>query len=183
MIAKRPVKVSLPMEEVFYTITRHPMTFRIKSGVDQDGRITARRCEVFWNGGAYADVGPRVAQKSGFTASGPYDIDNVSIDSYALYTNQPPAGALRGFGVPQLVWAYESHTVMMARALKIDPLEFRRRNITREGGRHATVTPLKDAPVEKVLEHVAARMNWTEPLPPPYPPPQAGEGQGGGAGE
>src|SRR5258708_3855756 len=53
---------------------------------------------------------------------------------------------------------------MMARALKIDPLEFRRRNITREGGTHATGTPLKDAPVEKVLEHVAARMNWSKPL-------------------
>jgi CO/xanthine dehydrogenase Mo-binding subunit len=164
MIAKRPVKVSLPMEEVFYTITRHPMTFRIKSGVDQHGRITARRCEVFWNGGAYADVGPRVAQKSGFTASGPYNIENVSIDSYALYTNQPPAGALRGFGVPQLVWAYECHTDMMALALEIDPLEFRRRNIVREGGKHTTGTPLKDAPVEKVLEHVAARMNWSKPL-------------------
>ena len=72
---------------------------------------------MFWNGGAYADIGPRVTQKSGFTAAGPYDIDNVSIDSYALYTNQPPAGALRGFGVPQLVWAYESHTDMIARAL------------------------------------------------------------------
>jgi CO/xanthine dehydrogenase Mo-binding subunit len=164
MIAKRPVKVALSMEEVFYTITRHPMTFRIKSGVDQDGRITARRCEVFWNGGAYADIGPRVAQKSGFTASGPYDIENVWIDSYALYTNQPPAGALRGFGVPQLVWAYESHTDMMARALEVDPLEFRRRNVMREGGQHATGTPLKDAPVEKVLEHLAARMNWTKPF-------------------
>jgi CO/xanthine dehydrogenase Mo-binding subunit len=164
MIAKRPVKVALSMEEVFYTITRHPMTFRIKSGVDQDGRIIARRCEVFWNGGAYADIGPRVAQKSGFTASGPYDIENVSIDSYALYTNQPPAGALRGFGVPQLVWAYESHTDMMARALAIDPLEFRRRNIMHEGGLHTTGTPLKDAPVEKVLEHLAARMNWTKPF-------------------
>jgi CO/xanthine dehydrogenase Mo-binding subunit len=164
MIAKRPVKVALAMEEAFYTITRHPMTFRIKSGVDQDGCITARRCEVFWNGGAYADIGPRVAQKSGFTASGPYDIENVSIDSYALYTNQPPAGALRGFGVPQLVWAYESHTDMMARALRIDPLEFRRRNIMREGGQHATGTPLKDAPLEKVLEHLAARMNWTKPF-------------------
>jgi CO/xanthine dehydrogenase Mo-binding subunit len=164
MIVRRPVKVALTMEEAFYTITRHPMTFRIKSGVDAAGRITARRCEVFWNGGAYADIGPRVAQKSGFTASGPYDIDNVSIDSYALYTNQPPSGALRGFGVPQLVWAYESHTDMMARTLGLDPLDFRRRNIIREGGRHATGTPLTDAPVDKVLERVATRMNWAEPF-------------------
>jgi CO/xanthine dehydrogenase Mo-binding subunit len=164
MIAKRPVKVALPFEEMFYTITRHPMTFRIKSAVDAGGRLTARRCEVFWNGGAYADIGPRVAQKSGFTASGPYEIANVSIDSYALYTNQPPSGALRGFGVPQLVWAYESHTDMIARALDIDPLEFRRRNIMHEGGNHTTGTPLKDAAVEKVLERVAERMNWDKPF-------------------
>ena len=75
------------MEEQFFTITKHASTFRIKSGVDRGGRIVARECEVWWNGGAYADIGPRVTQKSGFTASGPYDIDNVSIDSYALYTN------------------------------------------------------------------------------------------------
>src|SRR6516225_107134 len=135
MIARRPVKVALTMEEQFYTLTRHPSTCRIKTGVDKSGRITARKCEVYWNGGAYADVGPRVTQKSGFTASGPYDIDNVWVDSYALYTNQPPAGALRGFGIPQLVWAYESHTDMIARALKLDPLEFRRKNLLREGGR------------------------------------------------
>ena len=122
-----------------------PATFRIKSGVDKDGRITARKCEVCWNGGAYADIGPRVTQKSGFTASGPYDIDNVSIDSYALYTNLPPAGALRGFGIPQLVWAYESHTDMIARALKLDPVEFRRKNILREGRPQATGTIMKDA--------------------------------------
>src|SRR5215468_10715795 len=110
MIARRPVKVALTFEEMFYQITKHPCTFRIKSGVDNDGKVIARKCEVFWNGGAYADIGPRVTQKAGVTASGPYNIDNVSIDSLALYTNVTPSGALRGFGVPQLVWAYESHT-------------------------------------------------------------------------
>src|SRR5207249_696303 len=143
-----------------YTITRHPSTFRIKTGVDKTGRITARKCEVYWNGGAYADVGPRVTQKSGFTASGPYDIDNVWVDSYALYTNLPPAGALRGFGIPQLVWAYESHTDMMARALKLDPLEFRRKNILREGRPQATGTLMQDAAIEAVLDRLAVRMNW-----------------------
>jgi CO/xanthine dehydrogenase Mo-binding subunit len=164
MIARRPVKVALTMEEMFYQITKHPCTFRIKSGVDKDGRIVARKCEVFWNGGAYADIGPRVTQKSGLTASGPYDIDNVWIDSYALYTNVTPAGALRGFGVPQLVWAYESHTDMMARALKLDPVEFRRKNLMREGGPHATGQVLKDAPLEKVLDTVLDRMNWSKPF-------------------
>ena len=127
------------MEEQFYTLTKHASTFRIKSGV-KDGRITARECEVWWNGGAYADIGPRITQKSGFTAPGPYDIDNVTIDSYSLYTNLTPAGALRGFGIPQLVWAYESHTDMMARALKLDPVEFRRKNILRDGRPQATGT-------------------------------------------
>ncbi len=164
MLARRPVKIALTMEEQFYTITKHPSTFRIKSGLDKDGRIIARKCEVWWNGGAYADIGPRVTQKSGFTASGPYDIDNVSIDSYALYTNLTPAGALRGFGVPQLVWAYESHTDMIARALKRDPLEFRKQNILREGRPQATGTILKDAAIEKVLDRIAERLSWKGPF-------------------
>ena len=164
MLARRPVKIAHTMEEHFYTITKHPSTFRIKSGLDKDGRIIARKCEVWWNGGAYADVGPRVAQKSGFTASGPYDIDNVSIDSYALYTNLTPAGALRGFGVPQLVWAYESHTDMIARALKRDPLEFRKQNLLRDGRPQATGTILKDTAIEKVLDRIAERLNWKQPF-------------------
>jgi len=164
MIARRPVKVALTMEEQFYTITRHPSTCRIKTGVDKSGRITARKCEVYWNGGAYADVGPRVTQKSGFTASGPYDIDNVWVDSYALYTNLPPAGALRGFGIPQLVWAYESHTDMIARALKLDPLEFRRKNLLHEGRPQATGQIVQDAKLEAVLDRVAERLNWGKPL-------------------
>jgi len=162
LIARRPVKIALTMEEQFYQITKHPSTVRIKTGVDKTGRITARKCEVFWNGGAYADIGPRVTHKSGFTAAGPYDIDNVWIDSYAMYTNMTPAGALRGFGMPQLTFAYESHTDMVARALKIDPVEFRRRNVLRDGRPQATGTILKDTPIEAILEHVADRLRWKD---------------------
>jgi CO/xanthine dehydrogenase Mo-binding subunit len=164
LLVRRPVKVSLTMEEQFYTLTKHAATLRIKSGVTKEGRITSRLCEVWWNGGAYADIGPRITQKSGFTAPGPYDIENVHIDSYALYTNLPPAGALRGFGIPQLVWAYESHTDMIARELKIDPVEFRRRNILREGRPQATGTAMKDAAIDKVLERTAARLDWDRPF-------------------
>jgi len=160
LIARRPVKVSLTMEEQFYTLTKHAATLRIKSGVDTDGRITARKCDVWWNGGAYADIGPRVTQKSGFTAPGPYDIDNVSIDSYALYTHLPPAGALRGFGIPQLVWAYECHTDMIARAIGEDAIAFRRKNILREGRPQATGTAMKDAAIDAVLDRLGQRMNW-----------------------
>jgi CO/xanthine dehydrogenase Mo-binding subunit len=159
LIVRRPVKISLTMEEQFYTLTKHASTFRIKSGI-KDGRITARECEVWWNGGAYADIGPRITQKSGFTAPGPYDIENTHIDSYSLYTNLPPAGALRGFGIPQLVWAYESHTDVMARALKLDPIEFRRKNILRDGRAQATGTIMKDAAIAEVLDRLAIRMNW-----------------------
>jgi CO/xanthine dehydrogenase Mo-binding subunit len=163
LLVRRPVKISLTMEEQFYTLTKHASTFRIKSAI-KDGRITARECEVWWNGGAYADIGPRITQKSGFTAPGPYDIDNVSIDSYSLYTNLTPAGALRGFGIPQLVWAYESHTDMMARALKLDPIEFRRKNLLRDGRPQATGTVIKDAAIEAVLDRLALRMNWRAPF-------------------
>jgi CO/xanthine dehydrogenase Mo-binding subunit len=105
-----------------------------------------------------------VTQKSGFTAAGPYDIDNVSIDSFEIYTNRPPAGALRGFGIPQLVWAYESHTDMVARALGRDPVEFRRRNILRDGRPQASGTVMRDAAIERVLDALAARMNWSAPF-------------------
>jgi len=164
LLTKRPVKISLTMEEQFYTITKHPTTFKIKSAVDKNGKILARRCDVWWNGGAYADIGPRVTQKSGFTAAGPYDIENVEIESYALYTNRPPSGALRGFGIPQLVWAYESHTDQIARALNIDPLEIRRKNILKEGRPQATGTIMKGAEIEKVLESVAAKIDWSKPF-------------------
>src|SRR5206468_1020153 len=95
----KPVRIALTMEEQFYTITKHGATVRLKTGVRKDGRIAAREVEVWWNGGAYADIGPRVTQKSGLTSSGPYDIENISIDSHAVYTNEPPAGALRGRGI------------------------------------------------------------------------------------
>ena len=164
MLAQRPVKFALTMEDQFYMITKHATTLRIKSGVTKEGRITARECEVWWNGGAYADIGPRVTQKSGFTAAGPYEIDNVQIDSYALYTNLPAAGALRGFGIPQLVWAYESHTDMIARELKIDSLEIRRKNLLREGRSQATGTLMRDAALDLVLERLATRMQWERPF-------------------
>jgi CO/xanthine dehydrogenase Mo-binding subunit len=164
LLVRRPVKISLTMEEQFYTITKHGCTLWIKSGVSKDGRITARACEIWWNGGAYADIGPRVTQKSGFTAAGPYDIEHVSIDSYAIYTNLPPAGALRGFGISQLVWAYESHADMIARALGLDPLDFRRKNLLREGRPQATGTVMKDAALDAVLERLALRVEWGAPF-------------------
>ncbi len=164
LIAHRPVRVALTMEEQFYTITKHATTFRIQSAVDAGGRIIGRRCEVFWNGGAYADIGPRVTQKSGFTAGGPYDIENVSIDSYQVYTHLPPAGAFRGFGITQLVWGYECQADLIARELKMDPVAFRMLNLLEDGRPHATGTVMKDAALKQVLQRVAERLRWDQPL-------------------
>lgn len=164
LIARRPVRVALTMEEQFYTTTKHATTFRIRSAVDTSGRITARHCEVYWNGGAYADIGPRVTQKSGFTAGGPYDIANLSIDSYQVYTNLPPAGAFRGFGITQVVWGYESQADLIAREIGMDPVEFRRLNLLENGRPHGTGTVMKDAALRLVLDRVAERMTWHQPI-------------------
>ena len=143
LIVRRPVKIALTMEEQFYTITKHATTFRIKSGVTRTAASRRANARCWWNGGAYADIGPRVTQKSGFTAPGPYDIDERQDRFLRALHQPPPAGALRGFGIPQLVWAYESHTDMIARALGLDPVEFRRRNILREGRPQATGTMMQ----------------------------------------
>ncbi len=164
LLVRRPVRIGLTMEEQFYTITKHGTTVRMKTGVKNDGTIVAREVETYWNGGAFADIGPRVTQKSGFTAAGPYDIENVSLDSYAVYTNLPPAGAFRGFGIPQLVWAYESQADIIARALKIDPVAFRLQNALREGRPHATGTVMQNAKIAECIESVAAQLGWGEPF-------------------
>lgn len=164
LLIQRPVKISLTMEEQFFMVTKHACTFTIKSGVNNDGKIVARKCKVVWNGGAYADIGPRVTQKAGFTSAGPYDIENVAIESLAVYTNRPPAGALRGFGAPQTAWAYECHTDMIADVLNFDKVEFRRKNLLKEGRPQASGTLVKDAALEKVLDHVVDRMGWRRPF-------------------
>lgn len=164
LLVQRPVKISLTMEEQFFMVTKHACTFTIKSGVNSDGKIIARRCKIVWNGGAYADIGPRVTQKAGFTSAGPYDIEHVAIESYAVYTNRPPAGALRGFGAPQTAWAYESHTDLIAEALNLDKIEIRRMNLLREGRPQASGTIVRDAALDKVLDHLVDRMNWNLPF-------------------
>jgi CO/xanthine dehydrogenase Mo-binding subunit len=164
LLLRKPVRIALTMDEQFYTITKHGATVRIRTGVTNDGRMVAREVATYWNGGAYADIGPRVTQKSGFTAAGPYDIEHVSLDNYAVYTNEPPAGALRGFGISQLVWAYERQADIIAHALGIDPLEFRRRNALRAGRPHATGTLLSHVEVDAVLDQLAEKMAWNRPF-------------------
>src|SRR4029079_321641 len=142
LITKRPVRYALTREEEFLTITKHKVVTKIKTSI-KDGSITARKCEVYWDTGAYAEIGPRIGHKSGYTSAGPYRIPNVWIDSYCVYTNKVPAGAFRGFGVPQVIWAYDSQTDMMARALGVDPVEFRLKPMVEPRERFATGTVVR----------------------------------------
>lgn len=175
-LARRPVHIGLTLDEGFVTLTRHAATVTLRTGVMKDGRIVARHADVTWNTGAYADIGPRVTQKSGFTAAGPYDIENVSIDSRTVYSNLPPAGAMRGFGIPQVAWAYESQSDIIARELGIDPWEFRRINLLRNGRPHATGTIMQGIGSEEVLDGLREGIGWDTPLVQPDGPFRKGRG-------
>ena len=160
--AGRPVRVVLSREEVFYTITKHAAVIRMKTGVKNDGTLMARECEIHLDTGAYAEIGPRVAKKSGYTAAGPYRIPNLKIDSYSVYTNKPPAGAFRGFGVSQSAWAVESQMDIIAAALKMDPLELRLKNGYVDGDRFVTEEKLTGVGLEQCLNEVAKSIGWNE---------------------
>jgi CO/xanthine dehydrogenase Mo-binding subunit len=158
--AGRPVRVVLSREEVFYTITKHAAVIRMKTGVKKNGALLARECEIHLDTGAYAEIGPRVAKKSGYTAAGPYKIPNLKIDSYSVYTNKPPAGAFRGFGVSQSAWAVESQMDIIAAALKIDPLELRKQNGYNEGDKFVTEETLRAIGLKECLDEVAKSIGW-----------------------
>ena len=107
-----------------------PRRVRIKTGVKRDGTIVARRARTIQIG-AYADVGPRVVQKAGYTAGGPYRIPHLHIDTHAVYSNTVNSVAFRGYGVPQLAWAYESQMDIMAERLGLDPLDTAQKSAAR----------------------------------------------------
>src|SRR5438034_11620552 len=121
----------------------------------------AREVSADFNTGAYSDIGPVVARNGGHAMSGPYKVPHVKIDSCAVWTNQVPAGALRGFGVPQAVWAYESQMDMIAERLGLDPVEFRQKNLLRDEDIFATGEKLADLHYEEILERAAKSETWT----------------------
>jgi CO/xanthine dehydrogenase Mo-binding subunit len=158
--ARRPVRLVLSRDEVFYTITKHAASIRMKTGVKKDGTLMARECEIYLDTGAYAEIGPRVAKKSGYTAAGPYKIPHLKIDSYSIYTNKPPAGAFRGFGVSQSAWAVESQMDIIAAALEIDPIELRKRNGYDEGDKFVTDETLRAIGLKSCIDEVARSIGW-----------------------
>jgi CO/xanthine dehydrogenase Mo-binding subunit len=148
---RRPVKVVLSREEEFVTNRKHEAVVRLRTGVLRDGTIVAREVEALFNAGAYTDISPRLIKNGGYGAVGPYRIPHVHVDSYAVYTNLPSAGAYRGYGVSQGSWAYESQMDMIASELGMDPVEFRRRNLLKEGDTFATGEQLHGVRFDDVL--------------------------------
>lgn len=156
----KPVKLAHTSEETFKTITRHPAEFRIKTGVTRDGKLLARECEIYMGTGAYADYGPRVSQKAGYRAPGPYRIPNIKVNAYTVYTNAVPAGAFRGFGTLQVTWAYESQMDIIARKLGIDPLELRTGNLLEKGEAYTKGDTPVDCDLARGLRKAAKAIGW-----------------------
>ena len=125
-------------EAYLATAKRHPLSMRMKTGADEKGRLLALQATIICDTGAYASYGPAVANRAPVHATGPYAIDNVDIQSFGVYTNNPFCGAMRGFGTPQIAFAHESQIDLHARELGLDPLAVRRLNAHRVGSTTAT---------------------------------------------
>jgi CO/xanthine dehydrogenase Mo-binding subunit len=156
----RPVRLHLTREEEFVTITKHAVRIRMTTGLRSDGKVIARKAICHFNTGAYADIGPRLIKNGGYGTGGPHDVRDVWVDSYAVYTNLPPAGAYRGYGISQAAWAYETQMDMIAERLAIDPLELRMRNLLVDGQAFATGDVMDDAHFRELLSGVAERVGW-----------------------
>ena len=169
----RPVKMSYGREESFLGhVHRHPARLRYEHGATAEGRLVYVRARVLLDGGAYASTSGAVCSNAASFACGPYVVPSARIDTYAVYTNNPPCGAMRGFGAVQVGFAYESQMDKLARALGADPVELRLRNALAEDGRLPTGQAIRGpAPVAELLERLRDR-----PLPPAGGPLPGGAG-------
>lgn len=136
---RRPVQLIYTREEAFQaTSKRHPFRIDMESGAGEEGKLLALNVRCVCDTGAYASYGMAVAIRAAVHATGPYEWENVEVECLCVYTNNPVAGAMRGFGAPQMAVAYESQMDLMAQELGIDPLAFRKRNALRVGSVTAT---------------------------------------------
>jgi CO/xanthine dehydrogenase Mo-binding subunit len=169
----RPVLVAATREQEFNTTpSRQGLHSTIKIGATRDGRITALEATYVWDAGAYADYGVNVGRAAAYSGAGPYAIDHCSIDSYVVYTNKVYGTAYRGFGHLEVLWGIERAMDQMARKLGLDPAEFRRRNLLKEGDTTITgelFTAGHGKPVE-CLDAVAKAIDWGRPPDAPSAP-------------
>jgi CO/xanthine dehydrogenase Mo-binding subunit len=153
----RPIKIIWSREEsIIGHHKRHPYILRTRWAARNDGKLLAADVEVIADGGAYAYTSTKVLGNATLMCTGPYEIPNVKVDSYAVYTNNTPTGAFRGFGGPQGAFEAETQMNRLAEKLKIDPVELRQRNLITEGALLSVGTPLpKGVTIDKVVEKCA----------------------------
>jgi xanthine dehydrogenase D subunit len=164
----RPVRMVYNREESFFGhVHRHPCRMHYEHGTTADGRLVFVRARIVLDGGAYASSSTAVCSNAACFAAGPYAVPNARIDSFVTYTNNPPCGAMRGFGAVQVAIAHEAQMDKLAAALGIDPVELRIANAMRPGTRLPTGQIIGEpAPVAELLTRVRAM---------PMPPPPDGE--------
>ncbi|MFF9804633.1 xanthine dehydrogenase family protein molybdopterin-binding subunit [Streptomyces coeruleorubidus] len=159
----KPVKIVYNRFESFFGhVHRHPAKLHYEHGATRDGKLTHMKCRIVLDGGAYASASPAVVGNASSLSVGPYVIDDVDIEAIALYTNNPPCGAMRGFGAVQACFAYEAQMDKLAKELGMDPVEFRQLNAMEQGTLMPTGQPVDSpAPVAELLRRVKAM-----PMPP-----------------
>ncbi|MEV5242776.1 molybdopterin cofactor-binding domain-containing protein [Streptomyces cinnamoneus] len=169
---RRPVKIVYNRFESFFGhVHRHPAKLRYEHGATRDGKLLFMACRIVLDGGAYASSSPAVVGNAASLSAGPYVVDNVDVEALALYTNNPPCGAMRGFGAVQACFAYEAQMDKLAAALGLHPVEFRRRNAMAQGSVMPTGQVVDSpAPVAELLRRVQAL---------PLPPQRQWESAGG----
>src|SRR5216110_1358191 len=168
--AGRPVKMSYSRPESFVGhVHRHPGKLWYEHGADRDGRLVYVRARILLDGGAYASSSTAVIANASCFSCGPYRVPSATIDGIVVYTNNPPCGAMRGFGSVQNCYAHEAQMDKLAAALKMDPVELRMRNALKTGDTLITGQTIDGpVPVAELLKSIAA-----------MPLPASGEGKGG----
>ena len=145
-VTRRPVKILYSRQEsLIFHPKRHSTIIRIKTGAKLDGSLVAVEAELYGDSGAYASLGEKVMTRATTHATGPYVMPHAKIDCYAMYTNNAPSGAFRGFGVTQSAFAVESNLDILAAELGMDPAELRRKNAMRVGSATATGQQLHES--------------------------------------
>ncbi|NDJ85806.1 MAG: xanthine dehydrogenase family protein [Chloroflexi bacterium] len=162
---QRPVKTIWSREEsILYHHKRHPMRIKTRWGATREGKIVAAEATVIGDAGAYNYTSNKVLGNANLMVTGPYVIPNAHIDTYAVYTNNTPTGAFRGFGGPQAAFAAEGQVNRLAEALEMDPVEVRRLNVLDEGSLTTVGTPLPPGvTIRQVVEACAAESDYWEP--------------------
>jgi CO/xanthine dehydrogenase Mo-binding subunit len=161
---QRPVKIVWSREEsILGHCKRHPMWLRCKWGATAEGKLVAAEVRVVADGGAYCYTTNKVLGNTTVVCTGPYEIPNIKVDVDGVYTNNPPSGAMRGFGAPQALFAAEMQMNKLAEALGMDPVELRMRNLLRDESLAAMGTPLPGGvSLVEVTETCAKKAGWQQ---------------------